>query len=297
MKDEENIILEARSYALKTVANSMYGYLGFFGARWYSKECAASITAFAREYIKDVIKKTNEAGFTVIYSDTDSVAFTLENKTEEEALIFLKNINDKLPDLMELELDGFYPLGIFVSKKAESHGAKKKYALIDQKGNVKIRGFETVRRDWSYIARETQRKVLEIILKENSPEKALKYVSEVIKKIQNKEVPLNKMIIQMQLIKSLESYEKIGAHVAIAKKLKEKNIDVPQGTPIWYIIAEGKGVIRDKAKLPDECKEGEYDTDYYINNQIIPSVEKIFEVFNYKKEDILIKEQSKLAQF
>ncbi|MEW6063322.1 MAG: DNA-directed DNA polymerase [Nanoarchaeota archaeon] len=297
LKEEENPILEARSHALKTVANSTYGYLGFFGARWYSKECAASITAFAREYIKDVIEKTKKAGFDVIYSDTDSVAFTLGEKTEEEALSFLKKINEELPSLMELELDGFYPYGLFVPKKTESRGAKKKYALIDHKGNIIISGFETVRGDWSPIARETQKKVIEILLKENSPQKALKHIAEIIEKVNKKEIPVSSLIIKEQLIKRLESYEQIGPHVAVAKRMKERGIKITPGMPIWFVIVEGKGMIRDRARLPDECKEGEYDADYYINNQIIPSIEKILEIFNYKKEDLLKKDQSSLGTF
>ena len=67
---------------------------------------------------------------------------------------------------------------------------------------------------------------------------------------------------------------------------------------IWFVIIEGKGMIRDRARLPEECKEKEYDTDYYVNNQIIPAVEKILEVFGYKKEDLLAdKKQSKLGDF
>jgi DNA polymerase elongation subunit (family B) len=297
LKEEENPVLEARSYALKTIANSIYGYTGFFGARWYSKECASSITAFAREYIQDVINKTKKEGFQVVYSDTDSVAITLGKKTEVEAINFLKKINTELPSLMELELEGFYPRGIFVAKKTkEAYGAKKKYALIDQKGKIKIRGFETVRRDWSPIARETQKKVLEIILKENSPIKALNYVKEIINKLKEKEIPLNKLIIQTQLIKEIHEYEQIAPHVAIAKKLMEKQ-NIRKGSHISYIITEGKGLIREKAKIPEECQEKEYDPEYYINNQIIPVVEKIFEVLGYKKEDLIEKGQKKLNGF
>src|SRR3989344_9162881 len=43
---------------------------GFFGARYYSKECAESITAFGRKYIQETIDKANKKGFDVIYGDS-----------------------------------------------------------------------------------------------------------------------------------------------------------------------------------------------------------------------------------
>lgn len=298
LKNEEqpNQVLKARSYALKTVANSTYGYMGFFGARWYCRECAASITAWAREFIQDVITKASKE-FNVIYSDTDSIAFTLGKKKMEDALNFLSKVNKELPSLMELELENFYSRGIFVSKKGEGKGAKKKYALIDKKGNIKVTGFETIRSDWSLIARETQFKILEIILKEKDIEKAKKYAQEVINKIKNKEIPIKKMLIKTQLRLKVDDYKQIGPHVAIAKRLKELGTNISQGTSIFYIITEGDGMIRDRAKLLNECKQSEYDSNYYIENQIIPSVEKIFEIFNIKKEDLLSKEQSRLGDF
>ncbi|MBW2967635.1 DNA-directed DNA polymerase [Candidatus Woesearchaeota archaeon] len=47
--------LDARQESLKVLSNSFYGYLGFFAARWYSKDCARSVTAYARHYIHKVI--------------------------------------------------------------------------------------------------------------------------------------------------------------------------------------------------------------------------------------------------
>jgi len=293
LKKEKSKILEARSYALKTVANSTYGYFGFPGSRFYSKECAESITAFARQFILDVIKKAKSKNFDVIYSDTDSVAINLEKRARGEALEFLEEVNKELPSLMELELESFYLRGIFVSKKGNTQGAKKKYALIDEEGKIKIRGFETVRRDWSPIARETQKKVLELILREGSYENALKYVKEVIKKLQNKEIPLKQTIMMTQLNMKLEDYKQLAPHVAVAKKLKEKGVEIRQGSYISFIVTESQGLIRDKARPPEEAKN--YDSGYYINNQVLPSVEKIFEIFNVK--DIIEKEQSKLDQF
>ncbi|MEK6862902.1 MAG: DNA-directed DNA polymerase [Nanoarchaeota archaeon] len=295
LKKEKNPVLEARNYALKTVANSTYGMLAFFGARYYCRECAASITAFGREYIKTTIKKAQEEGFEVIYSDTDSLTVALGGKSKKAASEFLKKINDELPSLMEIEIEDFYPRGIFVSKKGDIQGAKKKYALINEENELKIRGFETVRKDWSLIARETQLKIIEMILKEGKYEDALEYVKKVIKDISERKVSLDKMIIGVQLKMHLESYKQIGPHVAVARKMKEKGYDVSPGATIYFIISDEKGMIRDKAEIPDECKD--YDINYYIENQIIPSVEKIFEVFGIKKEQLLIKEQKHLGEF
>ncbi|MFA5176389.1 MAG: DNA-directed DNA polymerase [Candidatus Nanoarchaeia archaeon] len=297
IRQETNPVLEARSYALKTVANSCYGYMGFFGARWYCRECASSITAWAREYIKETITKFKKEGFNVLYSDTDSVAVELQNKTKDEAFAVVEEINRELPSLMELEFDDFYPLGIFVSKKTTMQGAKKKYALIDECGNIKLTGFETVRRDWSKIARETQKQVLTLILEKGNPTEALEYTKNILKKIKDKEVLLKELIIQTQLKKNLEDYEQIGPHVAVARKMQEQGKKISIGSPIWFIVTEGKGMIRDRSKIPSECREKEYDTDYYINNQVLPCVEKIFEVFGVKKEQILIQEQSTLQDF
>jgi DNA polymerase elongation subunit (family B) len=89
-KEKKSVYLSGRSYALKILANSIYGYLGFFGARWYSRECAESITAFARKHIMDLIEEAQKEKFHVVYSDTDSLYITLDEKNKKDALDFLK---------------------------------------------------------------------------------------------------------------------------------------------------------------------------------------------------------------
>jgi len=295
---KDNPLLEARLTALKLLANSFYGYLGFFAARWYSLDCVKAITSYGRYYIHNVIDKAKKAGFNVIYSDTDSVFLTLGDKTKEDAFSFLEEINNSLPDLMELEYEGTYKRGIFVAAKQGSLGAKKKYALLDEEDRLKIKGFETVRRNWSPIAKEVQENILNIILRENDKEKALKYIKNIIKEFKNKSIDNDKLIIHTQLQKDIDSYDTIGPHVAIALKMKEKGISVIPGTLIQYIITEGKEKIRDKASLPEDVKEGEYDSDYYIKHQIIPAISQIFDVLGYSKEELLeTKDQKKLSNF
>ncbi|MFH1918206.1 MAG: DNA-directed DNA polymerase, partial [Nanoarchaeota archaeon] len=165
-KKNPNVITKARSNAFKLLSASAHGYIGFFGARYYSLESSASILAFVRKFNKETIEKTKQAGFNVIYADTDSVAFTTKGKTKSQILEFLKKLNSELPGVMELEIEGFFKRGLWVTKRSGKLGAKKKYALIDKDGKIKIRGFETVRRDWCKLARHMQNKMIRQILED-----------------------------------------------------------------------------------------------------------------------------------
>ncbi len=302
-----NPITKARSNAFKLLANASYGYQGFFGARYYCPEASAATTAISRDFTKKTISLINNKSYEVIYSDTDSIAFKLNKHTKEQTLELLKDINKNLPGIMELDLEDFYKRGIWVTKRTGDFGAKKKYALINEQDKLKIRGFETVRRDWCDLARETQNKVLEHILKEGNEKFALEYVKEIIKKIKNRKISLKELLIRTQLKKSISEYKSEGPHVAIAKKMLEKGMPVDIGMLIEYFISEPephqktktgktKSLIRERAKLPDE--PGEYDIEYYLKNQILPAVENIFEVFNVKTNELIDnKKQMSLGDF
>jgi len=106
------------------------------------------------------------------------------------------------------------------------------------------------------------------------------------------------VIIHTQLQKEILDYTSRGPHVAVAQRLKNKGRIIGPGSMIKYVVTQGNDIIRNRAKLPEEVKENEYDADYYINNQVVPSVERIFNVIGYTKEDLLeIKEQTKLEGF
>lgn len=290
-KDPSNIFLGSRSMALKIISNSFYGYLGYARSRWYSRPCAASVTAFGRQYINDVMNKADATGMKVIYGDTDSLVMTTEGKTKEEALAFMKAYNATLPSPMELELEDFYSRGVFVGKKTASGedaaGAKKKYALLSDSGRIKIRGFELVRRDWSRIARDTQRMVLETILKDGDPKKASDIVKEAIRKLRAGEVPLTDVVVTTQLRKGIEGYEVKSPEVSAAKKAVQSGFktkeDVENNT-IGYIITKHGSTISDKAELEGMAKD--YDPEYYINHQVLPSTMKILKELGFSEEEL-----------
>jgi len=279
-------ILFAKQWALKIVLNSAYGYLGYGRARWYSRECASATTAWARQYIHQTNDQAKESGFDVLYTDTDSCFILMNDKKQKDVENFLDKVNGELPGSMELEFDGYYKRGIFVTKK-EGGAAKKRYALMDEKENLKIVGFEYVRRDWCNLAKETQRKVIELVLKDGEPEKAATYVRGVIKDLKEGKVPKKELTIITMMKRKPEDYDSIGPHVAAAKKAIAKGVDIGVGSLLSFIITKRGNTISEKALLEEFVEEGNYDSNYYIKNQILPAVIKIIRELGYTEEDLI----------
>jgi DNA polymerase Pol2 len=295
----KNNLTKARSNAYKLLANASYGYQGFFGARYYSREAAESTTKFARDNILKTIKKIEKNNYKIIYSDTDSIAFLQGDSSKKEILNLLKELNKDLPGIMQLDFEDFYKRGLFVAKRDSSIGAKKKYALIDEKNKLKIRGFETIRRDWCKLARIMQKNILYLILSTGEIKKSEKYFNKILTKLNSRQIDIKDLLLKTQLKKELSEYTSKGPHVIAAEKMKKQKIPVSSGTIIEYYIGETKQKtkkISDKVYLPNEKQD--YDIEYYLNNQIIPAIENIFEVFNVDiRRLIKSKTQTSLGDF
>jgi DNA polymerase I/DNA polymerase-2 len=284
-------ILDNEQYATKIISNAMYGYFGFVGARWYKRECGEATAAWGRFYIKKIMQMAESSGFEIIYGDTDSIFVRKEGldlkELEEEAKSFVEKVNEELPGIIELEFRGVYIRGIFVAREKGETGAKKRYALLDINGNLEIRGFETVRRDWCKLAKETQRKVLEIILKENNPEKAIQFVNDTIKRIKEGKVDIEELTIYEQITKPLSQYEQIGPHVKAAMKAIERGKIITEGSVIAFVITKGSGSISDRAMPVEFVTEKDYDSEYYIQHQILPAALRVLKALGYSEQDVL----------
>ena len=201
----------------------------------------------------------------------------LEAEIKQQAQKFLKYLNSTLPESMELEYEGFYRRGFFVSKK--------RYAVIED-GEIIAKGLELVRRDWAPIVKNTQEAVLMAILKEGDSDKAIKEVKKAFKRIRSGKVDNKERVIHTQITKPLHQYKQVGPHVVAAQKIEEHGVKVSRGTIVRYIIVKGKGSISQRA-VPYEYSEGfDYDKDYYIKNQLIPAVERIMYSFGYTRKDL-----------
>ncbi len=300
-------LLDIKQQTLKILTNSFYGYMGWAGARWYCRECAEATTAWGRHFIKTSAKIAQNLGFRVLYGDTDSIFVSkpgLElNELESEVEKLISEISKQLP--VQIELDELFKTIFFVEKK--------RYAGITADGRVIVRGLEVRRGDWCELAKNAQKLVIEIILKEKDPEKALNYIREVINSIKEGKVKLEDFVIYKGLTKKPSKYEAMQAHVKAAKKAEEVGVFYPVGSKIGFVVVKGPGNIGDRAYPVDmiEHFDGEnlrirvkggvdtkkIDKDYYIDHQIIPAVLRILERFGYYEAKIKGSSQMSLESF
>ena len=284
--------MHAKQYALKIFLASTYGYMGFAGARWYSRPSLDVMYYLVRSKIQEVIREFEKLGYLVVYGDTDScfIDFRSVEKLKED----ISYINSIIPKAMHLELEDVYMSGLFVHARDKERAAKKKYALLDYNGNLKIKGFEYVRHDWCPLVKETQKEILKLVLKEQDSKKALKYVKFIIEDLKNKEIPNNKLIIQTFVHKSLESYKTLNPAMAAVKNAKKAGKKFKVGDLVEYIVTEKSGkTISDKSQIAEFVKDKDYDSDYYINNQLVPAILPILEELGISKDELVTNTKQK----
>ncbi len=293
--EEEYNRLDAKQLAVKIMTNSFYGYTGYYRTRLYRLEIANAITAWGRETIektRDMIE--DKYGYRTVYGDTDSVMIDSETKNLDEAHEISEElsqfITDELPGRLILEPEKIYRSFLILTKKRYA-GWSFERSNGDWEEGMDMKGIETVRRDWPPIVSDTMEKVIDIILKEGDINKAIGHVKEIIDKIEGREVPLEDLQVVKSITKKIENYDGVLPHIELAKKMKNRDpSDAPTpGQRIPYIIIEGNQMLSKRVEHPDYIRENKLkvDTEYYINSQLLPPLERIFNVIGVDKQELL----------
>ncbi|MFZ8830441.1 MAG: DNA-directed DNA polymerase [Candidatus Aenigmatarchaeota archaeon] len=296
-KDEERrFLLDAKQEALKRVANAFYGYTGYIRGRLYVLDLANSITSYGRYFIentKKLVEKTSKY-WEVIYGDTDSIMVKVNANDIEEAFKVGEEIeriiNDSYQGKIKVKIESVFKSFLIVAKKryvgisVEKEGDKIKEKIV-------MKGIETVRKDWCGLTEKVLSKVLEVLLKEGNIEKATAYVREVIKNLEEGKVDIEDLIITKGISRRLDEYKGIQPHVELVKKIMKRSPEkAPMvGDRVDFVIVAGPELISKRAEDPEYVLEKglKIDAKYYIENQILPPVERIFEALGIKRSALL----------
>lgn len=253
-KTQEYKSLDMKQYALKVIANSFYGVLGFKHYRLYKKEVAASITYVAQQIIKETMKWFENRGYKIVYGDTDSCFISMGETSIEDMVKINKEYNIYLqtyfrsfgvPDdknIFELQFEKVYKT-IFFKRKADGTGAKKKYAgrLIWKDGKemdeFNVTGFESKRSDSPQCGRDLLADVLKMIVYESPKSDVDKYIEEFKRKLR-KETPVEEIGLPIGLSKSVEEYAN-PIHIQAARYSNKKhNAAIKKGDKIKYVFVK-----------------------------------------------------------
>jgi DNA polymerase I len=274
-KSAEYKVLDARQKAVKVITNAAYGYAGWTGARWYTKPVAEAASAWGRHMILTATKMAEKTGLKVVYGDTDSLFVTYDERKTPE---LERQIEHELG--LDVEAGEFYVRVFFTE-------AKKRYAGLRPNGALDIVGLEVIRGDWAEVAKKVQERVLEIILKEQSPEKAADYVYGVIEELKQRKVPFRDLIIWKTLTKPVEEYAIKASHVEAAKMLRNRGWRLTVGDKVGYVILAGEGRLYDRVKPYVFAAYEEVDVNYYVTKQVVPAAARVLELFGVNEEEML----------
>jgi DNA polymerase-2 len=270
---------QSLNLATKILMNAFYGVLGTPACRFYSPKLASSITRRSHEILTRTKGRIEAAGHPVIYGDTDSLFVALgAGFTEEEALTIGRSLAPAIntwwaetvraefgiESFLELQFETCYLKFLMPTIRGSSVGTKKRYAGLRREGDgslgVTFRGLESVRTDWTPLARQFQRELYRRVFTDEPWEA---YVFETARDLLAGKLD-DLLVYRKRLRKEMEDYTKnVPPQVQAARKLKNF-----RGSVIHYVITL-------HGPEPVQQRRSPIDYAHYLNNQLAPVADAI----------------------
>jgi DNA polymerase-2 len=220
--------------AVKILMNSFYGVLGTRACRFHDPRLASSITRRGHQIIRESRDFIEKDGLRVIYGDTDSLFVLLgEGVSDQEAKARGARLAAELNAWWRRRIGAEFSLESFLELEFETHflrflmptirgadtGSKKRYAGLVRGGGEKqvvFKGLESVRTDWTPLARRFQRELYRRVFMNEPYEDFVKQTLEALMagKLDHE------LVYRKRLRRSLSEYTKnVPPHVQAARQL------------------------------------------------------------------------------
>lgn len=191
---------DALQGTFKILINSFYGYLGFAQARYSDFDAAERVTARGREILRVMIDAIRAQGGWPVEVDTDGVYYVPPHDAAEEGRkrdAFREAVAASLPKGIEVEFDGEYP--------AMFSYRMKNYALLEEDGEITIKGAALKSRGLEPYLRDFIREWLNLLLRERSAE-IPGLIRSYTADIRARRWPIHRLARQERLMESPQSY-------------------------------------------------------------------------------------------
>jgi DNA polymerase-2 len=267
--------------SIKILMNSFYGVLGTSACRFYNPALANSITGSGREMLLWSKRWFENAGFRVLYGDTDSLfvgSGSIEPPAPEQGPQLAARLNEELTSYirdrwrvqsrLELEFEKTYLRLILPHARHSTRGASKRYAGLVRKGDqatVEFVGMEVVRSDWTALAKRVQRELYQRLFTDQPVDV---YLADIVKTV--RDGAMDKLLVyRKSLRKGAENYTATTPpHVAAARKSPRPAGGTPGRKVIEYVMTTGGPEPTDNIQHPP-------DREHYVSKQIRPVAEPV----------------------
>ena len=262
---DERHFLNAMQSTFKILINSFYGYLGFSQARFSDFAMAEKVTAEGRSILKQMIEWLRKHKAQPIEIDTDGIYFIPPEFPKPTDLDrFRDTFQQSLPEGIDVEFDGEY--------RAMFSYKMKNYALLDEHGEIVIKGAALKSRGLEPFQRSFMEEWLRLKLEERDKE-IPKLVQRYRSAIQNREWPIQQLAKTETLQDAPSTYAgKIsggdrGRNAAYELALKSGREYRAGDMVSYYVTGSKKSVaVHSSAKLVSEWNPDNRDenTAYYL---------------------------------
>jgi DNA polymerase-2 len=278
------------SQALKIIMNAFYGVLGSSGCRFFDPRLASSITMRGHQIMRQTRALIEARGYDVIYGDTDSTFVWLKGAHDEEAAAgigraLVAEVNQwwrehlqqtlGLDSALELQFETHYRRFLMPTIRGTDEGSKKRYAGLvrrdDGSEQMVYKGLESVRTDWSPLARQFQQELYGRIFR-GQPYRD--YVREYVQRTLAGEQD-ELLIYRKRLRRPLADYQRnVPPHVRAARLADDYNSRL--GRPRQYQRGGWISyVITTAGPEPLENLQAPVDYEHYLSRQLQPVADAI----------------------
>jgi DNA polymerase-2 len=297
----------ALSQAIKIIMNSFYGVLGTSGCRLHDSRLTSSITKRGHDIIIQTVKLIEAEGYEVIYGDTDSVFVSLNGARDNLAAADIGNhlvatINRywcdhlleeyAIESCLEMEFETHFRQFFMPTMRGSEQGSKKRYAglIDDEQGNRKIvyKGLETVRTDWTELAREFQQTLYRLIF---DGEEYADYIRQTVADLYNGRFD-QQLVYRKRLHKKLAEYQKnIPPHAQAAIKA-EAEFKQNQQPSRYRNRSWIEYVITVAGAQTLECQNAKLDYEHIVDKQLTPIADTILNAIGSSMDEITRQQQN-----
>ena len=282
------------SHAYKIIMNSFYGVLASGSCRFAAAEMAGAITEFGHYILRWAQERLEDQGVRVIYGDTDSVFVDPglgEEVSADQARILgaqlcaeadqalARHIGEEygVESRLELEFEKYYLRFLLPPMRGSEKGRAKGYAglrVVAGEERLEIVGMEAVRRDWTRLAHQLQRQLLDLLFHDAESEAIEACAVEWVRALRAGEKDAD-LVYRKSLRKPVADYiRNVPPHVQAARLLPR-----PRGVIQYVVTCDGPQPVGRLSTPPDY--------EHYARKQIEPILRTIAQICPIDVESVM----------